>query len=190
MSLIRKPNSGVPHKAVDINPLLVGDILPDGNFIDSHGKKVELKDIIKKKPTVFVFYRGGWCPYCNLQLMGLSKIENQIKEKGFQIVAISPDDYLNLNQDDREGEFKYELLSDPDGNYIKQIGIAFKTSLILKAYIVSKSQKGSISKVIPAPSVFVVDKMGNIVFEYIDPNYKERMDEKLLLETLDTIKIN
>jgi len=63
----------VPKNAEDISPLLVGESIPDAMLLDYKGNQVALNSIIKNKPTVLVFYRGGWCPYCNMQLGGLQE---------------------------------------------------------------------------------------------------------------------
>ena len=178
----------IPTVAEDISPILIGETLPNANFQNAEGKSVQLKAILEEKPTVLVFYRGGWCPYCNVQLSGLVDIEEDVLELGYQIVAISPDDYKNLQSTIENNSTKYKLLSDPNGKFIKEIGIAFKTSSSLKEYITGKGQKGETSSVMPAPTVMIVDKKGVIKFEYINPNYKERISGEMLLSVLKTIK--
>ena len=179
----------IPLVAEDISPILVGETLPNANFQNAEGEYVQLKAVLEEKPTVLVFYRGGWCPYCNVQLSGLVEIEEDVLELGYQIVAISPDDYKNLQSTIENNSTKYKLLSDPNGKFIKEIGIAFKTSSSLKEYITGKGQKGETSSVMPAPTVMIVDKKGVIKFEYINPNYKERISGDMLLSILKTIKI-
>ena len=178
----------IPLVAEDISPILIGETLPNANFQNPEGNYVQLKALLEEKPTVLVFYRGGWCPYCTVQLSGLVEIEEDVLELGYQIVAISPDDYKNLQSTIENNSTKYKLLSDPNGKFIKEIGIAFKTSSSLKEYITSKSQKGETSSVMPAPTVMIVDKKGVIKFEYINPNYKERISGEMLLSVLKTIK--
>ena len=178
----------IPLVAEDISPILIGETLPNAIFQNAEGKSVQLKAVLEEKPTVLVFYRGGWCPYCNVQLSGLVDIEEEVLELGYQIVAISPDDFKNLQATIENNNTKYKLLSDPNGKFIKEIGIAFKTSSSLKEYITSKSQKGETSSVMPAPTVMIVDKKGVIKFEYINPNYKERISGEMLLSVLKTIK--
>ena len=178
----------IPTVAEDISPILIGETLPNANFQNAEGKSVQLKAVLEEKPTVLVFYRGGWCPYCNVQLSGLVDIEEDVLELGYQIVAISPDDYKNLQSTIENNSTKYKLLSDPNGKFIKEIGIAFKTSSSLKEYITGKGQKGETSSVMPAPTVMIVDKKGVIKFEYINPNYKERISGEMLLSVLKTIK--
>ena len=178
----------IPLVAEDISPILIGETLPNANFQNTVGEYVQLKALLEEKPTVLVFYRGGWCPYCNVQLSGLVEIEEDVLELGYQIVAISPDDYKNLQSTIENNSTKYKLLSDPNGKFIKEIGIAFKTSSSLKEYITGKGQKGETSSVMPAPTVMIVDKKGVIKFEYINPNYKERISGEMLLSVLKTIK--
>ena len=178
----------IPTVAEDISPILIGETLPNANFQNPKGEYVQLKALLEEKPTVLVFYRGGWCPYCNVQLSGLVEIEEDVLELGYQIIAISPDDYKNLQSTIENNSTKYKLLSDPNGKFIKEIGIAFKTSSSLKEYITGKGQKGETSPVMPAPTVMIVDKKGVIKFEYINPNYKERISGEMLLSVLKTIK--
>ena len=177
----------IPLVAEDISPILIGETLPNGNFQNIEGEYIQLKAILEEKPTILVFYRGGWCPYCNVQLSGLVEIEEDILELGYQIVAISPDDYKNLQSTIENNSTKYKLLSDPNGEFIQEIGIAFKTSSSLKEYIIGKGQKGETSSVMPAPTVMIVDKKGVIKFEYINPNYKERISGDMLLSVLKTL---
>ena len=177
----------IPLVAEDISPILIGETLPNGNFQNVEGEYIQLKAILEEKPTILVFYRGGWCPYCNVQLSGLVEIEEDIIELGYQIVAISPDDYKNLQSTIENNSTKYKLLSDPNGEFIQEIGIAFKTSSSLKEYIIGKGQKGETSSVMPAPTVMIVDKKGVIKFEYINPNYKERISGDMLLSVLKTL---
>jgi len=65
-------NAQVPENAEDISPLLVGEKIPNGILIDQNGEEVNLNKVVKQKPTVLIFYRGGWCPYCNQQMASLA----------------------------------------------------------------------------------------------------------------------
>lgn len=178
----------VPKNAEDICPLLMGESIPKATLQNSEGKQIELGKLLSNKPTVLVFYRGGWCPYCNVQLSGLVKIEKDILDLGYQIIAISPDDYRNLQTAESKDSIKYTLLSDPDTKFIQQMGIGFKTPLMLKGFIATKGQKGKTSEIMPVPTVMIVDEKGKILFEYINPNYKERISGEMLLAVLKTIK--
>lgn len=178
----------VPENAEDICPLLIGETIPNATLQNSEGNNFELNTLVSKKPTVLVFYRGGWCPYCNMQLSGLVDIEKDILVLGYQIIAISPDDYQNLQSTESKDSINYTLLSDPDAKFIQQLGIGFKTPTMLKGFIATKGQKGETSKIMPVPTVMILDEKGKILFEYINPNYKERISSEMLLAVLKTIK--
>jgi peroxiredoxin len=178
----------IPSNAEDISPMLIGETLPNAHLQDTNGNDIELINILKTKPTVLVFYRGGWCPYCNLQLSGLVDIEKDVLALGYQIVAISPDDYQNLKSTEEKDKINYQLYADKDGTFIQEIGIAFQTPLMVKGYIATKGQKGKTSEVLPVPTVMIVNTNGEILFEYINPNYKQRISGDMLLAVLKTIK--
>lgn len=181
-------NAQIPDKAENISPLLIGEILPIATLQDGDGKMISLQTILNEKPAVLVFYRGGWCPYCNLQLSGLVKIEQDILDLGYQIVAISPDDYQNLQSTEEKDSIRYGLYSDKDGKLIQDMGIAFQTPTMIKTYMATKGQKGKTSDVLPVPTVMIVDTKGKIIFEFINPNYKERISGEMLLAVLKTLK--
>ena len=176
----------IPEKPEDISPMLIGEILPNGNLMDDNGKTVNFNDIINEKPTVLVFYRGGWCPYCNLQLSGLVNSEAEIIKLGYQIVAISPDDYKNITPTIKEHNVNYKVYSDPEGEFIQQLGIAFKASVRTKEYISKKTIRET-TDILPVPTVFILDSNGEILFEYISPNYKKRISPELLLAVLKNL---
>lgn len=187
MSLFSKSFSQIPNKAENISPLLIGEKLPDAMLQTTSGTQVRVSEIIQK-PTVVVFYRGGWCPFCNLQLSGLVSIEKEILQLGYQIIAISPDDYQNLQPTIKKDKITYRVFSDADGIWMQKIGIAFQTPMMLKGFIATQRQIGKTSEVMPVPSVFVVDAKMNIKFEYINPNYKERISGQMLLAVLKTLQ--
>jgi len=176
-----------PDNPKDISPLLIGEKIPEASLINAKGETIYLNDEIKTAKTVLVFYRGGWCPYCNLQLSGLATSERDIIKLGYQIIAVSPDDYRNLTPTTTKDKVNYKLYSDPNGTFIKKMGIAFNAAPRTMNYI-SKKTIGETTKVLPVPTVLVLNKKGEILFEYISPNYKKRISPKLLLAVLENLK--
>ncbi len=177
----------MPEKPADISPLLCGEQLPDVSIVDTEGTKHELSAIISNEPTVLLFYRGGWCPYCNAHLSEIQSVENEIVGLGYQIVAISPDSPENLIQSAEKDKLNYSLYSDADGALIRAMGIAYKAPNNYTD-LLSKSSEGLNTGFLPVPSVFVVNKSGNILFEYINPDYKTRLSSGLLLAVLKALK--
>lgn len=176
----------VPENPEDISPLLIGEKLPDAQLVDVNGRKVALQEILKDKLTVLVFYRGGWCPYCNNQLSGLADIEKEIVEMNYQIVAISPDNYKTLSSTLEKEKLNYQLYADINAKLIQDVGIGFRTPESNKKYIFNKTNFEP-TEVLPVPTVMIVNKKGEILFEYINPNYKVRLDDKMLLSVLKSL---
>lgn len=175
-----------PEKGEDISPLLYGEVIPDLNLSDLDGKEQSLSGIIGGKPTILLFYRGGWCPYCNTQLSEVQKIESEIAKLGYQIVAISPDSPEELNKSIDKNGLTYHLYSDADGSLTKAMGIAFKAPE-RNVNMLFKNSGGFNDGFLPVPSVFVVDSNRKILFEYINPDYKTRLTSTLLLAVLGAL---
>jgi len=168
----------IADSANAISPLLVGEKMPQMVLMSSEKKALDIGKIFAQKPTVLIVYRGGWCPYCNLQLADLGKNEKAIIAAGYQIVALSPDNFTDLDTTKQKDSIKYLLLSDSAGLYIQKLGIAFKTNLRTANYLKSKGKNADI---LPVPSVFIVDREGFIKYEYINVNYKHRLSAAALI---------
>ena len=187
--VVYSASAQIAEKAEDISPLLIGETIPDAELRapDASGHKVS--DIIGEKPTVLLFYRGGWCPFCNVHLSEIQGVQSEVLKLGYQIVAISPDSPENLLLTDEKQKLNYSLYSDSDGKLIKAIGIAFKAPGRYSDMLSEKSD-GLNDGVLPVPSVFVTNTKGKIEFEYINPDYKTRLSASLLLAVLKNLKTN
>ncbi len=180
-------NAQIPNSAEDISPLLIGEKIPEATLLDDNGKSINLNEEIAKQKTVLVFYRGGWCPYCNMQLASLAATEKDILDLGYQIIAVSPDNYKNLKPSVEKNKTGYKLYADSDGSFIKNLGIGFTPNERTSNYIAKKTI-GKTTEVLPVPTVLVLNKKGEILFEYISPNYKQRISPELLLAVLENVK--
>lgn len=176
----------VAASATEISPILIGEKVPDLSVYDEQNKVVSLASIFNK-PTVLVFFRGGWCPYCNVHLADLAKIEDQIIALGYQIVAISPDDFENVEDLEDKLDVKYKIYSDKKAAVIQSLGIGYQASDKTQQYI-SGVTKGETTKVLPVPALFVIDKNSEVLFEYLKPDITKRIPGKLLLSVLEGLK--
>ncbi|MXV15803.1 peroxiredoxin-like family protein [Hufsiella ginkgonis] len=175
-----KMTAGVPLKPQDISPLLIGESIPKLVLPKSSGEPFDLNLAVAAKPTILVFYRGGWCPFCNKQLAGLQAIEADLKQMGFQVIAISTDSPENLSQTMTRNKLSYTLLSDADLSAAKKFGIAFKGPKNYDSFLPAASGGKNTDKLLPVPSVFILNKKGNIRFEYINPDITQRLSASLL----------
>lgn len=188
VSLVNAQNE-LPKTATDVAPLLIGEKIPDITLKSVENNEVVLSKLFQEKRTILVFYRGGWCPYCNLHLAALGEAESELLALGYQIIAISPDAPKNLKVTEEKDKVNYLLLSDSDGKLAKSVGIAFKAPLLYKP-ILSKGSDGVNNKFIPVPSVFILNVDGEIEFEFISPDYKHRISNDLLVAAAKALKQN
>lgn len=173
-----------------ISPLLNGEQIPAITLQDLNGKEVELTKLTEQKPTIFFFYRGGWCPFCNNQMGQLKAIEPKLIEMGFQLVGISPDTPAQLKASAAKNKLKYLLLSDEKMLASQAFGIAFYTSKQVTESYTNRlkldnplwtTPEGDKRLVLPVPAIYIADKKGLIHFQYLNPNYKVRPAPKLIL---------
>lgn len=168
---------------------MTGDAAPDAAVRTAEGEAVTLAALTKDTPTVLVFYRGGWCPYCNQHLAGLTEIEAEIQEKGYQIIAISPDRPEKVAEAAENATFKYRLLSDSDMNAAKAYGLAFTLAedmvTRLQGFGIDvEAASGRDHHMLPVPAVIVIDGDGVIRFRHADEDYTERLSNEALLQSL------
>lgn len=175
----------LPKSANAVKPLLVGDKVPNVTITTSTNGNISTKKLFKKQQTVLVIYRGGWCPFCNLQLSGLGEVKDDLIGMGYQIVAVSPDSQ-SYSESQKYAE-NYIIGSDTSTELIQKLGIAYqapsKYSKILR-----NASKGKNTSIIPAPSVFILNTKGEILFEHISTNFKERISSQLVSLIADAYK--
>lgn len=187
LALTAYAESAEPAKsAPEVRPLLIGAAVPDVSVRTAKGDTVSLKSVVTEKPTVLIFYRGGWCPFCSKQLGGLEGVDPKLRELGYQIVAVSPDKPEKLNETAAKHKLTYTLLSDSKMDASKAFGIAFKvddaTLEKYKSYKIDLSEaSGEPHHLLPVPSVFILGTDGKIRFTYVNPDYKVRLDGDVLL---------
>lgn len=173
-------NYVIPQKAEDISPLLYGEKVPHLTLKDANGAAFDLQKAFAEKPTILVFYRGGWCPYCSRQLAGLQNITADLKAMGYQILAVSTDKSESLAPFAAKEKLDYTLLSDANLNAAKQFGIAFKAPKNYWGFLPKTTGGENPDLLLPVPSVYILDKSGVILYEFINPDYQQRLAPEML----------
>lgn len=175
----------LPASPRDICPLLLGAKLPQLTLTTADGKPFDLNAAIAQKPTILVFYRGGWCSYCNMQLATLQGLVPQLKPMGYQIIAISPDRPEKLRETIRQHKLEYRLLSDSKVIASRAFGLAFQVSkeALERDNFAAEIEDGSGEKhhILPVPAVFIIGTDGVIRFEHVNPDHTKRMNPDLLM---------
>ena len=159
----------------NICPVLIGSEVPSLQLTDVDGAAQNLQEIIKKQPSVIIFYRGGWCPYCMKHLKDVEKSVTELSQLGYQVIAISSDKPNDAKKTKEKRSLSFTVLSDTSAVVMQAFGIAFDP----------ESKK---HPVLPVPSVFLIDKNGKIVFEHVDPKYSRRLDAEILVDIVRAYK--
>lgn len=176
----------VPTDPALVNPLPVGTHAPVFAGTRTDGTVRAFSPEAYARPTVVIFYRGGWCPYCNMQLSDLRLVEPQLREQGFEIVFLSTDRPEILYSSLKENDIHYTLLSDSHLKAANAFHVAYRldgaTLAMQKKYGVDlEKTTGTTLHELPVPSVFIIDTTGTIRYVYSNPDYKVRLGADALL---------
>lgn len=177
----------VANSVNEICPVKIGTEVPSAMIKSINGNDLDIKEIVKDQKSIIIFYRGGWCPYCNMHLSELQKIENDIVKLGYKIIAISMDKPEILSSTLSKHKIEYELYSDSKANACKEFGIAFKlpeseVNKLRSYHMDVENSSGENHHILPVPSLFLVDQEGIIQFAYVNVDYKVRIDPSLVLD--------
>jgi peroxiredoxin len=172
--------------------LKAGDSVPGFQLPDARGNYVRLYALLAKGPVVLSFYRGGWCPYCNLELRALQKVLPQITALGAELVAISPqtpDESLSTAE---KNELAFPVLSDVGSVTAKAFGIAFDLAEELRPIYARvghalPDKNGDESWVLPIPATYVIDGDGTVALAFVDVDYRNRLEPTEILTVLQAL---
>jgi peroxiredoxin len=173
--------------------LKAGDKAPEFVLNDPDGKPVSSRDLLAKGPLVLSFYRGVWCPYCNMELKALQAELSAIRERGASLVAISPQTPPNSRRSQRDNNLGFPILSDVKAEVANAFGIRFSLpDYLVEVYKGFKNDLSLVnddpSWVLPMPARYVIGTDGVIAYAEINPDYTQRPDPSELLPVLDRMR--
>jgi peroxiredoxin len=169
-----------------------GDRAPAFELPSAHGARLRLSSFLERGPVVLVFYRGGWCPWCNTQLRGLQAALDRIAALGGSLVAVSPQTPPSTAAFIDEARLGFEVLSDVNSFVASDYGITFELAEADRRLFRSVGNdlaavNGSDAWILPAPSTFVIAQDAIIEYARIDPNYTSRPDVEEVLAVLAAV---
>jgi peroxiredoxin len=171
----------------------VGDKAELFALADASGTTVTLEALLKKGPVVLTWYRGGWCPYCNIALRGLLEVEPQIHALGATLVALSPETPENVEKTSKADALTFEVLSDKGNGVARAYRIVYKlpekTSALMKGFKLDLAKRnGDGSDELPLAATFVVDTDRTIRWAFVDADYRKRAEPADVVEALKKLK--
>ena len=174
--------------------LEVGAKAPQINATDIEGNKFNLEESLSSGPVVLVFYRGGWCPYCSLQLRKLElEVLPKVKRAGGKLVAISVDKLDSALKLKKKDELSMTILSDPQAEILKAYDADFKVpdelveKYIKKYKIDLEAHSGEKHHIIAVPAVYVVNKNNKVTFSYVNEDYKVRAQVEDIVKAIEAL---
>lgn len=169
-----------------------GDTLPDFALVAAGGKTVTRDELLAESAILITFYRGNWCPFCNIALRGLQKHLSEFTAKGVRLVAISaelPDHSLSTKE---KNELDFEVLSDVDNKYADKLGVLWKMPSNLKDLFggfgtLLEVRHGNDRFEVPVPISLLVDKKGIVRNTFVEPDYTKRLEPSTAVEWVNAL---
>ncbi len=170
----------------------VGDPAPAFRLPDARGGQVSLHELLRSGPVVLAFYRGQWCPYCDLQLHAYQEALPQIRALGARLVAISPQTPDGSLSTAETKALTFDVLSDAGNRVARSYGLVFAVSpgldAIHKGFGVDLARaNGDASNELPVPGTFVVGRNGRVELAYVNADHRARLEPAELLRHLERL---
>jgi peroxiredoxin len=170
----------------------VGDTLPLFNLANALGEPVSSTDLLSKGPLLITFYRGEWCPFCNLALRALQQHLDEFHAKGVTLVAISPelpDTALTMVE---KNDLNFQVLSDVGHEFARKLGIVWKMPESLRPVFQKIGhdlikRNGDDTFEVPIPTTMLVDGNGAVMNTYIEPDYTSRVEPETVLDWIKAL---
>ncbi len=172
--------------------LHAGQTAPGFDLPDAEGAQVRLADLLAKGPVVVSFYRGGWCPYCNLELRALQQALPEINAAGASLVAISPEKPDETLSPAEKNALAFPVLSEHGSAVAKSYGIAFDLAEELRPIYARfnhalPDRNGHDSWALPIPATFVIARDGTVALAFVEADYRIRLEPADIIATLKTL---
>jgi peroxiredoxin len=171
----------------------LGDQVPDFRLPDANGKVVSLHDLLQSGPALVTFYRGGWCPYCNIQLRAYQAILPEITSLGASLVAISPQLPDGSLSTSAANALTFDVLSDVGNVVARRFGLVWSLPEELRAALRSNNKalpgvNGDDSWELPVPATYVVARDGRVVLAAVEVDYRKRQEPEAILAALQALR--
>ena len=190
VAMMERATAALKATGIETQALKVGDAAPDVTLPDALGRPVRLADLWQRGPLVLIFYRGGWCPYCNLELRAWQQQLDALARLGATLVAVSPQTPDNSLSTAEKNELAYPVLSDSSLAAAGGFGVAFEMpQALIDLYRGVGNDlavlNGNDRWVLPVPATYVVGRDGRIAFAHVEADYRERAEPTAVMKQVE-----
>lgn len=191
LALMNTTNEELIAQHIKDNALQVGQTATDFSLTNHKGEVIRLADLLKKGPVILSFYRGGWCPYCNLELKALNNYLPQFKTQNAQLLAISPqlpDETLSSAQ---KNALEFDVLSDIGNKVAEQFGLLFTLDERIQALYTQfgidfEHYYGDKSFKLPLPATYIINQDKTITYAFLNEDYTLRAEPIDIMAALES----
>lgn len=168
----------------------VGDKAPEFILKDAKGKKVQLSELLKQGPVVLTWYRGGWCPYCNIALAALQEKLPEIKKVEAQLVALTPELPNKSLDTTQKNELEFKVLTDLNHGVADDYGLVFKLTPkvreLYKGFFNLNEYNGEEAgdEQLPLAATYIIDTKGTIRWAFVKADYRQRAEPSEIVDFL------
>jgi len=186
----QKSRESIISNNAEIQYLKENDQIPSFQLPDQSENLVLSDELLKNGPLVISFYRGGWCPYCNLELRSLQSHLDEIKENGASLVAISPEQSDGSLDISEKNNLRFPVLSDGNNIVAKKFGLVFELSVETNKLYKDKLNLDLVAKnstdrsELPIPATYVVGKNGTIKYAFVNLDHTQRAEPSKIIDVL------
>jgi peroxiredoxin len=173
--------------------LQLGDQAPDFEALTHEGKPFKFSNSYSQRPVLLIFYRGGWCPYCNLHLQAVQSKIKEFEGLGVSVVAVSVDKPEKAAQTVQEKTLTFDVISNADAQVLKNYKLVHEIPVELAAKykneynIDLEAASGETHHIVAIPAVYVVNKIGKIIYAFANEDYTVRKNPQELLVALEDL---
>lgn len=189
LEIFEKSITALKSENIETKIAEIGDQLIPFSLPNAANQLIYSKNILEKGKMILAFFRGSWCPYCNLELRALQENIAKITPKNVTLLAVSPQSTDHNTQLIEKHLLTFDVLADKDNLLAHQLGIRFELQeFALSTYeamgINLEEFNNNKDNTLPVPAVFVVDCDGSILYKFADADYRNRLDIDELIQSL------
>jgi peroxiredoxin len=176
--------SGIEDRA-----LKTGDTMPDFELPNQHGERRRLSDYLGKSPVVLNIYRGGWCPYCNMEMKALHDALPEIESRGARLVGMAPETPDKAMSTAERHGIAIDILSDAGNKVAEQLGLVFELPQALRPLYEKFgtdliAYNGDDSFKLPVPATYIIGQDGVILYDFVNADYTVRLEPSEIVAKL------
>lgn len=192
LEVLNRFSDALREQNVSARSLKVGDTVENVTLNLSRHRQIDLYTLLNEGPVVLNFYRGGWCPYCNLELKALHHFQPEIKRRGAQLIAITPERPENIAQTVRKNHLDYPVVHDINSEVARQFGLAVLLSEPIKALYRSlglnlSARNADVMVRLPLPATYVINTDYRVSYAFVNEDYTQRAEPEEVLAALRSI---